>query len=301
MTFYRFLAVSALLAASLTSFSVPDGRKGAISRGIGVYPGNPDESFAPRMVRDGARRNLALNRIVSTSSDFDYNLTGQLLTDGIICNGEVSSLEVFTPQGPVDKKDRESAIDGGEYSRNVLEGEDTWLDYRWSGYLLRADSVAVACEAVYRESDSDGSWRFSLESAGEDGRTDILGSISGDELPGRGLRGPMHTDPNKQTAAERMPGRRIRLGFRLDNPGGVDNARQYLLECGFFKLFHALANKAAEDERARHHANGLGQQRRKAFGIHHAQGIIPYAEAAGAQQQGQEAFLEGGFALIGFI
>ena len=225
MTFYRFLAVSALLAASLTSFSVPDGRKGAISRGIGVYPGNPDESFAPRLVRDGARRNLALNRIVSTSSDFDYNLTGQLLTDGIICNGEVSSLEVFTPQGPVDKKDRESAIDGGEYSRNVLEGEDTWLDYRWSGYLLRADSVAVACEAVYRESDSDGSWRFSLESAGEDGRTDILGSISGDELPGRGLRGPMHTDPNKQTAAERMPGRRIRLGFRLDNPGGVDNAR----------------------------------------------------------------------------
>ena len=205
MTFYRFLAVSAVLAASLTSFSVPDGRKGAISRGIGVYPGNPDESFAPRMVRDGARRNLALNRIVSTSSDFDYNLTGQLLTDGIICNGEVSSLEVFTPQGPVDKKDRESAIDGGEYSRNVLEGEDTWLDYRWSGYLLRADSVAVACEAVYRESDSDGSWRFSLESAGEDGRTDILGSISGDELPGRGLRGPMHTDPNKQTAAERMP------------------------------------------------------------------------------------------------
>ena len=181
----------------MTSFSVPDGRKGAISRGIGVYPGNPDESFAPRMVRDGARRNLALNRIVSTSSDFDYNLTGQLLTDGIICNGEV----------------------------NVLEGEDTWLDYRWSGYLLRADSVAVACEAVYRESDSDGSWRFSLESAGEDGRTDILGSISGDELPGRGLRGPMHTDPNKQTAAERMPGRRIRLGFRLDNPGGVDNAR----------------------------------------------------------------------------
>ena len=221
-----FLAFAALAAAPVLSFSsAPDGDGNSRSRGIGIYPGDPSESFAPRLVPGKTYRNLALNRVVRTSSDFDYNLTGQLLTDGILSFGEVSFLEVFTPEGPVAKRDRENAIDGGEYSRNDLKGEDTFLDYRWSGYLLRADSVAVACEAVYREKDADGNWRLSLTSVGDDGAENTLGTVSGTELPGMGGRPQMHTDPNKQTAPERLPARRMRLGFALDNPCGVSNAK----------------------------------------------------------------------------
>ena len=52
--------------------------------GIGVYPGNPDENTAPVMVQDDSYRNIALNRAAYASSSFDYNLTAQLVTDGIV-------------------------------------------------------------------------------------------------------------------------------------------------------------------------------------------------------------------------
>ena len=48
------------------------------SRGIGIYPGNPAECFAPTLVGDTTYRNLALHRRAWHSSSHDYNLTAQL-------------------------------------------------------------------------------------------------------------------------------------------------------------------------------------------------------------------------------
>ncbi len=82
MTTVRSLSIAAFLAVSLSLSAGPADSPGKpLSRGIGIYPGNPAESFAPRMVKDDSYRNLALNRVVTTSSDFDYNLTGQLVAD----------------------------------------------------------------------------------------------------------------------------------------------------------------------------------------------------------------------------
>ena len=54
------------------------------TRGVGLYPGAPEENFAPTMTLDTtAYRNLALRRPASHSSSYDYNLTAQLVTDGI--------------------------------------------------------------------------------------------------------------------------------------------------------------------------------------------------------------------------
>jgi len=54
------------------------------TRGLGIYPGDPREHFSPDMVIDTARyRNLALLRPAYHSSSYDYNLTAQLVTDGI--------------------------------------------------------------------------------------------------------------------------------------------------------------------------------------------------------------------------
>ncbi len=55
------------------------------TRGIGVYPGLPAEHFGPTSIADtsGQERNLALLRPAFHSSSYDYNLTAQLVTDGI--------------------------------------------------------------------------------------------------------------------------------------------------------------------------------------------------------------------------
>jgi hypothetical protein len=54
------------------------------TRGIGIYPGAPAENFGPSLVIDSSTyRNLALLRPAYHSSSYDYNLTAQLITDGI--------------------------------------------------------------------------------------------------------------------------------------------------------------------------------------------------------------------------
>ena len=54
------------------------------TRGLGVYPGDPREDFAPVLVPDATTyRNLALHRPAYHSSSSDYNQTAQLVTDGI--------------------------------------------------------------------------------------------------------------------------------------------------------------------------------------------------------------------------
>jgi hypothetical protein len=54
------------------------------TRGIGRYPGAPSENFSPTLEIDTTTyRNLALLRPAYHSSSYDYNLTAQLVTDGI--------------------------------------------------------------------------------------------------------------------------------------------------------------------------------------------------------------------------
>ena len=71
------------------------------NRGIGIYPGRPSEYFGPKLVQDNELRNLALHRAVyqySANASYDNNLTAQLLTDGIVSQGEPAWLEVPWPQ-----------------------------------------------------------------------------------------------------------------------------------------------------------------------------------------------------------
>ncbi len=56
-----------------------------VTRGIGVYPGDPREDFSPTFRIDTTTyRNLAHLRPAYHSSSHDYNLTAQLVTDGIV-------------------------------------------------------------------------------------------------------------------------------------------------------------------------------------------------------------------------
>ena len=68
------------------SLQAASGTPAAFTRGIGMYPGAPEEFFGPELVSDtsGTYRNLALLRPAWASSSYDYNLTAQLITDGIV-------------------------------------------------------------------------------------------------------------------------------------------------------------------------------------------------------------------------
>ena len=70
--------------ALLFAFAALTGHAQNYTRGIGVYPGDPKEYAGPTLVADAhSYRNLALHRPAYQSSAYDYNLTAQLVTDGI--------------------------------------------------------------------------------------------------------------------------------------------------------------------------------------------------------------------------
>ena len=83
----KVLILFALLAIVIAGCKIKSTEN--YSRGIGVYPGNPNESFAPEMVADNnTYRNVAALKAAYHSSSYDYNLTAQLVTDGIITSDE---------------------------------------------------------------------------------------------------------------------------------------------------------------------------------------------------------------------
>ncbi len=82
--------------------------------GVGVYPGDPKENFGPSVRIDStAYRNLALHRAAYQSSAYDYNLTAQLVTDGIKDPALPRWIAVSTSQqGVLKKNEREYMLDG---------------------------------------------------------------------------------------------------------------------------------------------------------------------------------------------
>ena len=126
-----FMAVAALSAQEFT-------------RGIGVYPGDPKEDFAPTMAPDAATyRNLAFHRPAYHSSSIDYNQTAQLVTDGIKETTPPRALVVTTSSQP-----GTPAATGGRGGRGgvTVTGDHAWIQYQFTGGpgALEIDRVEVA-------------------------------------------------------------------------------------------------------------------------------------------------------------
>ena len=74
------------------------------TKGIGRYPGDPAENFSPALVADNdTYRNMAQNRVTFHSSSYDYNLTGQLVTDGIVTDRMPCFINVSDQDGDLEK------------------------------------------------------------------------------------------------------------------------------------------------------------------------------------------------------
>jgi hypothetical protein len=121
------------------------------TRGIGVYPGSPKEEFVPRMRVDPASyRNLALHRPAYHSSSYDYNLTAQLVTDGIkdtrLPRWEaVSSSE----HGALKKNERQWMFDQNPITNIEIKGKTAWVQVELAGgdAALEVDRIDVEARA----------------------------------------------------------------------------------------------------------------------------------------------------------
>lgn len=191
------------------------------TRGIGKYPGSPKENFAPAMLADNAYRNVALHRMAYHSSAYDYNLTAQLLTDGIICKGNVVSMDASTNRGTLPVREREWAIDGGAYSRNILYGSDAYLQYVWHGMAVHADRVKIQATVAYRESEVKEGYAIEALTQDADKKWRVVGGETGKGLPGTASKYKAHSDPNKVTDDDMLPVRRIETEIALNKEKGV--------------------------------------------------------------------------------
>ena len=116
------------------------------TRGIGQYPGRPSQFTAPKMVKDQTYRNIALNRMVYTSSNADFNLTGHLVTEGIITSKAPSFLSVKTNEGELSNRDKEKMIDGNTVTSQYFKGEDAFVEFNWEAMKVNLKNLKFTSE-----------------------------------------------------------------------------------------------------------------------------------------------------------
>lgn len=154
MTLCGAVAVSALLGGCGQS-GVPAesfDRSDYYTRGIGSYPGDPGEDFSPSLRPDySTYRNIALLRSAYNSSSYDYNLTAQLVTDGVISDKQPQYLDLSTQNGEIARREREWMIDQGPYSRNAVTGEDAYFLFTLNNWKEKADKVQFRGSVAYDE------------------------------------------------------------------------------------------------------------------------------------------------------
>ena len=99
------------------------------TRGVGVYPGSPAEYAGPTMVTDATTyRNLALHRPAYHSSSYDYNLTAQLVTDGIRDTRLPRWVSTsVSERGLLTKQERELVLDRNLVTGVELKGPHPWV------------------------------------------------------------------------------------------------------------------------------------------------------------------------------
>ena len=184
------------------------------NRGIGIYPGNPEEDFSPELSSDRTYRNIALRRAVYHSSSHDYCLTGQLITDGIIENSLPRYLAMETSGSGVPKREREWLVDQHPYTRIYLNGEKTYaqisLKNGWKECFDRIDGEILVS---YLKDKADGSHEVRISASDDGEEWTVLRSMKGGSFIGRESTPIQHSDPDKADALgnQLLPTRKFRL------------------------------------------------------------------------------------------
>ncbi|MBR5067862.1 MAG: discoidin domain-containing protein [Bacteroidales bacterium] len=201
------------------------------TRGIGLYPGDPNEYFAPYTYFYPSEDstffpNVARHRAAWASSTRDYNHTAHLVTDGIIGDDEPSLLAVTTPAGILPRREAEWTIDGGPFSRNILMGSSTWLQYDWSG-ACRVEAAKIRLQGLvaYDEGVAKQGYTIRIQTSDNGEQWQTVGERVGAGLPGSPSHYKLHSDPNKQEAQDLLPARMLDELIALQLPVQTQHVR----------------------------------------------------------------------------
>ena len=127
----------------LTACQSSDQSADGLNRAAGQYPGNPAEDFGPVVQRSRSNeyRNLAFLRPAYHSSSYDYNLTAQLVTDGIVSQEKPWWIRVSSQDGEVNKQQREYLLDGMPWSAIKSGEKQVMVQIDMPQHELLADEV----------------------------------------------------------------------------------------------------------------------------------------------------------------
>jgi hypothetical protein len=184
------------------------------TRGIGVYPGDPREYTGPALVTDAkGYRNLALHRPAYQSSAYDYNLTAQLITDGIKESSEPQRLETSTSNaGVLPKNEREVFLDGNVTSSVNVSGDSPWVEFDIKGgsEVPEIDRIDLHLRKIYGRSVS-GTWTYTVIGSDDGATWKEVGRASGSEWPDMAAPGPSFMESIPFTVPARFRSYRVQF------------------------------------------------------------------------------------------
>ena len=223
LTLCGAVAVSALLGGC-GQIGVPAesfDRSDYYTRGIGSYPGDPGEDFSPSLRPDySTYRNIALLRSAYNSSSYDYNLTAQLVTDGVISDKQPQYLDLSTQNGDIARREREWMIDQGPYSRNAVTGEDAYFLFTLNNWKEKADKVQFRGSVAYDENKIKDGYEIVCEGSNDGNTWTELAALKGKGMPGKASKYKAHSDPNKNSwDPGTLPTRMLNETLTFDQPG----------------------------------------------------------------------------------
>ena len=144
------------------------------TRGVGVYPGDPAQDFAARLTPDNSQtyRNLALHRATYQSSSYDFNVTSQLVTDGIKETTLPRWFVISTNEGLLSRQQREHTQDHNITAKTLLNGSHAWIQFEFGGgdQPLEIDRVETGPMSAVSSAEKPAGWTM-VVSGSDDGLT----------------------------------------------------------------------------------------------------------------------------------
>lgn len=178
------LQIAAIVCLSIL-FSGCQQKSDHYTRGIGIYPGNLSEDFSPKLVVENqSYHNLAKLRPAWHSSSYDYNLTAQLVTDGIITHEMPETVALSTNQGVLPKNEREWLLDHNVGTKISLDGKDIWiqLETKQETNLPEVSKININGSLTCSDKNSGG-WQFVCSGSNDGKNWTELEKLKGTSSP----------------------------------------------------------------------------------------------------------------------
>ncbi len=161
--------------------------------GVGVYPGNPQENFSPSIKTDSlSYMNIALYRPVYGSSSYDFCLTPQLITDGIIETQMPGWIVSSGSKGIYKRSDREKFLDRHPSTKEEFIGQSFRVQIELAGNYILPEvngfklSGSVSVDTLKTEIEP---WTIKIKASNDGKEWAELGTLTGNNLIGDTLTG----------------------------------------------------------------------------------------------------------------